>query len=169
MTFLLVVTIYSVAVGEVSVCEVFTARVWLFVSVRGRLAHLSSLATSSHYACPVLTTIFIPRAPSCSRLFFCHTPTHPQPSFGIMGPLVIGASLYAAAITGGGFTGAALNPARVLGRSQRLTQKNERVLPQAWHAELTGPHINLAHKTLSQNPISILAHSRLAQCSVMTT
>lgn len=38
-----------------------------------------------------------------------------EPSFGIMGPLVIGAALFAAAITGGGFTGAALNPARVLG------------------------------------------------------
>lgn len=38
-----------------------------------------------------------------------------EPSFGIMGPLVIGASLFAAALTGGGFTGAALNPARVLG------------------------------------------------------
>jgi glycerol uptake facilitator-like aquaporin len=40
-----------------------------------------------------------------------------EPSFGIMGPLVIGAALYAAALTGGGFTGAALNPARVLGMS----------------------------------------------------
>lgn len=38
-----------------------------------------------------------------------------EPSFGIVGPLAIGAALYAAAITGGGFTGAALNPARVLG------------------------------------------------------
>lgn len=38
-----------------------------------------------------------------------------EPSYGIMGPLVIGAALFAAAITGGGLTGAALNPARVLG------------------------------------------------------
>lgn len=38
-----------------------------------------------------------------------------EPSFGIIGPLAIGAALFAAAITGGGFTGAALNPARVLG------------------------------------------------------
>lgn len=43
-----------------------------------------------------------------------------EPSFGIMGPLVIGAAVYAAAITGGGFTGAALNPARVLGECARL-------------------------------------------------
>lgn len=43
-----------------------------------------------------------------------------EPSFGIMGPLVIGAALFAAAITGGGFTGAALNPARVLGKRDFL-------------------------------------------------
>lgn len=39
-----------------------------------------------------------------------------EPSFGIIGPLAIGMALFAAALTGGGFTGAALNPARVLGR-----------------------------------------------------
>lgn len=40
-----------------------------------------------------------------------------EPSFGIIGPLAIGLSLFAAAITGGGFTGASLNPARALGPS----------------------------------------------------
>lgn len=45
-----------------------------------------------------------------------------EPSFGIMGPLVIGAAVYAAAITGGGFTGAALNPARVLGESHMFIE-----------------------------------------------
>jgi aquaporin TIP len=40
-----------------------------------------------------------------------------QPDFGVMGPLAIGLALFAAALTGGGFTGAALNPARVLGPS----------------------------------------------------
>jgi hypothetical protein len=44
-----------------------------------------------------------------------------EPSFGIMGPLVIGAAVYAAAITGGSFTGAALNPARVLGECAWLS------------------------------------------------
>lgn len=38
-----------------------------------------------------------------------------EPSFGNMGPLAIGLAVYAAALAGGGFTGAALNPARVLG------------------------------------------------------
>lgn len=38
-----------------------------------------------------------------------------EPSFGIIGPLAIGLALFAAALTGGGYTGAALNPARVLG------------------------------------------------------
>lgn len=38
-----------------------------------------------------------------------------EPSFGVVGPLAIGLALFAAATTGGGFTGAALNPARVLG------------------------------------------------------
>lgn len=37
-----------------------------------------------------------------------------EPSFGIVGPAAIGASVYATAIVGGGFTGGALNPARVL-------------------------------------------------------
>eukprot|EP00878_Enallax_costatus_P025762 GHUV01027589.1.p1 GENE.GHUV01027589.1~~GHUV01027589.1.p1 ORF type:complete len:112 (-),score=18.90 GHUV01027589.1:5-340(-) len=39
-----------------------------------------------------------------------------EPSFGIIGPLAIGLAVFAAALTGGGFTGAALNPARVLGK-----------------------------------------------------
>lgn len=38
-----------------------------------------------------------------------------EPSFGIVGPLAIGMALWAAALAGGGYTGAALNPARVLG------------------------------------------------------
>ncbi|WIA29677.1 hypothetical protein OEZ86_012160 [Tetradesmus obliquus] len=38
-----------------------------------------------------------------------------QPDFGVMGPLAIGLAVWAAALTGGGFTGAALNPARFLG------------------------------------------------------
>jgi len=38
-----------------------------------------------------------------------------EPSFGNMAPLAIGLALFAAAITGGGFTGASLNPARTLG------------------------------------------------------
>lgn len=38
-----------------------------------------------------------------------------EPSFGIIGPLAIGLALYAAALAGGHLTGAALNPARVLG------------------------------------------------------
>lgn len=38
-----------------------------------------------------------------------------EPTFGNVGPLAVGLSLFASAIAGGGFTGAALNPARVLG------------------------------------------------------
>ncbi len=38
-----------------------------------------------------------------------------EPSFGIVGPLAVGLSVFATAIAGGAFTGAALNPARVLG------------------------------------------------------
>ncbi|KAF6260340.1 aquaporin-like protein [Scenedesmus sp. NREL 46B-D3] len=38
-----------------------------------------------------------------------------RPDFGIMGPLASGLAMSAAALAGGRFTGAALNPARVLG------------------------------------------------------
>eukprot|EP00775_Hariotina_reticulata_P011074 gene11074-11230_t len=38
-----------------------------------------------------------------------------EPSFGIVGPLAIGLALWAVALVGGNYTGAALNPARVLG------------------------------------------------------
>ena len=38
-----------------------------------------------------------------------------KPGFGVMGPLVVGYTLFASAFIGGPFTGAALNPARVLG------------------------------------------------------
>lgn len=38
-----------------------------------------------------------------------------EPSFGIVAPLGVGAALFAAATTGGAYSGAAFNPARVLG------------------------------------------------------
>jgi len=38
-----------------------------------------------------------------------------QPSFGVAGPAAIGLALSACALTSGPYTGAALNPARVLG------------------------------------------------------
>lgn len=40
-----------------------------------------------------------------------------RPGFGIVGPMAVGFTLFACACTGGPMTGAALNPARVLGPS----------------------------------------------------
>ena len=40
-----------------------------------------------------------------------------RPGFGIVGPMAVGLTLFACACTGGPMTGAALNPARVLGPS----------------------------------------------------
>lgn len=72
-----------------------------------RVAHLKRAPR------PVLTGSTCPATRSHT------TPHHSvavgEPSFGIVGPAAIGASVYATAIVGGGFTGGALNPARVLG------------------------------------------------------
>eukprot|EP00882_Tetradesmus_deserticola_P033236 GHRQ01037948.1.p1 GENE.GHRQ01037948.1~~GHRQ01037948.1.p1 ORF type:complete len:126 (+),score=49.08 GHRQ01037948.1:256-633(+) len=61
-----------------------------------------------------------------------------QPDFGVMGPLAVGLALCAAGLTGGSFTGAAINPARVLGPAMVFGCGWRQAVPVYILAELLG-------------------------------
>lgn len=57
----------------------------------------------------------LPAPPVDPKPCHCRPPSPPQPGHGNIGPLAVGYTLFASAFIGGPLTGAALNPARVLG------------------------------------------------------